>query len=84
MKKNDFKATLNAIEIYCSCRMLFDSTSEDDDMIKCVKCCEWYHGSCENITNVKKSKSKDWFCKKCKWFLIRKDFKKETNISIRL
>ena len=66
MKKKDLKETLNAIEIYCSCRILYDNTSEDDDMIECTKCCEWYHGSCEYITHVKKYKSKDWFCKKYK------------------
>ena len=65
-EKKDFKATLNAIEIYCLCRMPYDNTSEDDDMIEYTKCCEWYHGSCENIINVKKYKSKYWFCKKCK------------------
>ena len=65
-KKKDFKATPNATEIYCSCRMPYDKTSEDDDIIECTNCCEWYHGICENITNVKKCKSKDWFRKKCK------------------
>ena len=64
--------------------MPYDNTSEDNDMMECTKCCEWYHRSCENITNVKKYKSSDWFRKKFKWFLIRKDFKKETNISIML
>ena len=39
-EKKDFKATLNAIEIYCSCRMPYDNTSEDDNMIECTKCCE--------------------------------------------
>ena len=84
MKKKDLKETLNAIEIYCSCRILYDNTSEDDDMIECTKCCEWYHGSCEYITHVKKYKSKDWFCKKYKWFLIKRDLTKETSISIML
>ena len=46
--------------------MPHDNTSEDDDIIECTNCCEWHHGSCENITNVKKCKSKDWFRKKCK------------------
>ena len=55
-EKRDFKTTLNAIEIYCSCRMPYGNTSEDGDMIECPKCCEWYHGSCENITNVKNNK----------------------------
>ena len=58
-ERKDFKATLNAIEIYCSCRILYDNTSEADDMIECNKFCEWYHGSCKNIANVKKYKSKD-------------------------
>ena len=32
-EKKDFKAILNAIEIYCSCQMTYDNTSKDDDMI---------------------------------------------------
>lgn len=58
-EKKDFKATLNVIEIYCSCRMPHDNTSEDDDMIERTKCCEWYHGSCENVINFKRYRSKD-------------------------
>ena len=54
-------STFNAIEIYCSRRMPSDNTREDDHMIGCTKCCYWYHGSCENITIVKKYK--DRFCK---------------------
>ena len=83
MKKKDFKATLNAIEIYCACRMSYDNTNEDVNVVNILSV---VNGTMlvVNITNVEKYKSKDWFCKKCKWFLIRKDFKKETNISIML
>ena len=36
---NKRQATLNAIEIYYSCRMPYDNASEGDDMIEYTKCC---------------------------------------------
>ena len=57
--------SLNTIEIYCSCRMPYDKNGED--MVECSNCQEWYHISCENVSQkVFESRNRNWYCKSCK------------------
>ena len=55
--------------LFCNCRMPWAKTDNklfDKQMVKCDKCCEWFHRVWESIpkTNfiVKEVK---WYCHKC-------------------
>ena len=61
------KLRISNIEIYCNCRMPYYSDKEDnDDMVECSGCSEWYHVSCETVPpQVLSSRKKKWYCKGC-------------------
>ena len=65
VKVKTFQGKINTIELYCACRMPYVPHSEEDDMIECSKCYEWYHKSCANIVSLKEYKRKNWYCQKC-------------------
>jgi len=57
---NEMPGTSQISNIYCICR----SSREDEEMVACDSCDEWFHISCLGLKRV--PKSKNWFCKECK------------------
>ena len=58
------------IEVYCSCRMPWNSDinsdDESQDMAYCTLCKEWYHRVCEKIpSNVFDNNRIKWKCSSC-------------------
>ena len=49
------------VPVFCHCRLL-----EEDNMIECCQCSEWYHEKCENNDEeVWEKEEIDWACKGC-------------------
>ena len=51
------------INIFCTCRLPY---KEDERMVGCDKCDEWYHIDCLStpLQNLVREKE-NWFCEKC-------------------
>ena len=48
------------LPIYCNCRL-----PEDDDMVQCDTCKEWYHFNCIGLSADDVSEGTNWDCQKC-------------------
>jgi len=51
-----------ADKLYCICRRPY---SENDFMIACDECEEWYHGDCVGLTQQQSEKLSEWLCPSC-------------------
>ena len=58
-----------SIALFCNCRMPWtksDNRLFDKQMVKCDKCCEWFHRMCERIPEKPfNEKYVKWYCRKC-------------------
>ena len=56
------KPVINTLEVFCTCRL----PENDEDMVACDVCNEWYHISCEEIPLMVLTSGEDrWFCSRC-------------------
>ena len=46
-------------QVYCLCRM----PEDENEMIACDKCQEWFHLICLNMTEI--PATEEWFCNEC-------------------
>lgn len=56
------KPTIKRISVYCICRL---PDNGEEKMIRCNQCREWFHQSCEKVTDNVFASPKEWKCSKC-------------------
>ena len=61
------KPAKHLVELFCSCRRPWFRYTEEDDMVECNSCKEWFHQKCENIPDsVFNIRKKVWKCRSCR------------------
>ena len=61
------KSEKTLVPIYCHCRL---PHCEDDKMVRCVSCREWFHFKCEKIRPSKNLTNANWKCSLCQKSIV--------------
>lgn len=57
------KPMIKVVKVFCTCRL---PETDDENMVACDACNEWYHASCEEIpAEIFTSAEDTWLCRKC-------------------